>query len=434
MANPTKWCWMGTSSCSFLCSLMCSQYPGVLDDIRSHRLVNAPTYMPHATKWVWIVSRSFGRDSLPYYHGPRDLSHLTPAPNEYLPSSIFPSSTTWVKSGRHSTLTTIMPGPLDPDGPAPPDAILIAIGMVPDSAQLKVGPIGNWSAYAKETYKKDFEDAKYTFTILKPSTHPFLLPRSPLISTDNDPVFSQDFPLAVAALKKVQSQISATGNNKWLVVQDGAEIAIRFAFNVFDKKTETNGGTMHTILCPAPTNVRPDSIDIASWPVPSECREALENISETHVIRPFLVFDVKGVRVDPLDIATKITGALVECQFGVIHHGFPDNDSFSGLIQQITILRVPQVKPASPYKSANKPYRPPPLSPEEVHATEQRALSAFARPISSAGPSNLPVPTKRKASKEPEGSAPKRSNTDDDGGEGPKNDNNDSDKGKGKEL
>ncbi|KAJ7180905.1 hypothetical protein C8R46DRAFT_1070912 [Mycena filopes] len=312
---------------------------------------------------------------------------------EYLPSDLFASSVSWTKAGKFSTLTKVVPGPVDPDGPAPPDAILIAIGIVADSNQLKVGPVGNWSTYNNETYNKKFSDAKYTFTIVKPK---------------NDPVFAADFPTAVTALKRLQNQISKTGKNKWLIAQDDSEDAIRFSFHVFDKKNETNEDT---------------DIDIRSWPVPTECRDALENISNTHIVRPFLVFDINGDRVNPQDIASTITGALVERHFNLVHHGFGDSDSFCGEIQQVIVLRVPQIKPPSPYKSAMRPYRPATLSPEEVrlHTEQQRAVSAFALPISSAGPSNLPIPAKRKASNEPEGSAAKRVNTDDkeklDGGE-----------------
>jgi hypothetical protein len=90
------------------------------------------------------------------------------------------------------------------------------------------------------------------------------------------------------------------------------------------------------------------------------------------------------------------------------------------------------------------------LSPEQVHAQEQRAVSFFTTPVSSAGQSNskpfLPykllqllkltpatVPiTKRKASAEPEGSNPKRVNTSENTDSSDSSDSSD-DKGKGKE-
>ncbi|KAJ7037488.1 hypothetical protein C8F04DRAFT_1232618 [Mycena alexandri] len=262
---------------------------------------------------------------------------------EYIPSSLFASSVVWTRTGKEETLTKVMPGPLNPDGPAAPDAVLIVIGIVSDSNFLKLGTVGNWSSYTNDDWKKkDFSAAKYTFTILEPK---------------NDPTFAPDFPIALTALKKLQSAISKTHVNKWLIVEDGSEKAIRFAFKVFDKKNESNRDT---------------DVDIRSWPVPTECRDDLEKIVDTHVIRPFLVFDVDGSAIAPMDITSKL----------------------KGLIQQVVILRPAQIKPPSPYKSATKPYRPVSLTPQEMHAEEQRAVKAFALPISSptAGPSNFPTP------------------------------------------
>ncbi|KAJ7045299.1 hypothetical protein C8F04DRAFT_1174261 [Mycena alexandri] len=322
---------------------------------------------------------------------------------EYLAGSLCSSSVEWTRSGPGNTLTTVMPGPIDPDGPAAPDAVLIAVGIVSDS-QLKVEPAGNWSAYSLSTYSKEFSASKYTFLLTKPSMYLSLRTMSNLtILTENDVVFLPDFPIAVTALKKFQNLTSKSKTNKWLIAQDGSDDAIRFSFNVFEKKDMSNSET---------------ATNISTWPVPTECREALEKIVDTHVIREFLVFDVDGSRVAPFDIKSKLQGALVECSFTLGHHAFPDNDSFSGIIQQVLILRAAQVKPASPYKSATKPYRPTALTPEQVHA-EQQAVKAFTLPISTAGPSNLPAsPLKRKASEEPEGSKPKRVETVGTGGNG----------------
>ncbi|KAJ6459701.1 hypothetical protein C8R47DRAFT_1081210 [Mycena vitilis] len=155
--------------------------------------------------------------------------------------------------------------------------------------------------------------------------------------------------------------------------------------------------------------------DFATWPVPSECREQLQKIKDSHVIREFRVFDVDGSIVDPSNIPSKLVGVLVECSFGIVQYSFGSDDSFSGIIHQVVILRPAPLKPASPFKGTRKAYRPPALSPEEVHAQEQLAVNAFTQPISrpgpsNTGPSNLPVPSKRAASKEPEGSVTKRPN------------------------
>ncbi|KAJ6610122.1 hypothetical protein B0H10DRAFT_1954153 [Mycena sp. CBHHK59/15] len=305
---------------------------------------------------------------------------------QYSAGPLFPSSFVFRKSGRGHTLTEIMPGPIDPEGPAPPDAILIAIGTVSES-RMFVSPIGNWSISSGEKYTRSIGTAKYTFMINKPT---------------NDPTFAPDFPVALAALKKAQTSISKTGKNLWFIVEDGSEEAIRFSFNIFEEKDPNTGN------------------DITTWPVPLECRELMESIYKSHSIREFVVFDTDNTRVDPINIPSKLKGALVECSFKLVHYSFGNDDSFSGIIQQVVILRPPPLKPPSPYKkSSTKPYRPPAMSPAEVHVQEQLAVKHFTPPILLAGPLNLPLPKdeastqnlKRKSSSEPEGSAVKRINS-----------------------
>ncbi|KAJ6577272.1 hypothetical protein B0H19DRAFT_1252641 [Mycena capillaripes] len=157
---------------------------------------------------------------------------------------------------------------------------------------------------------------------------------------------------------------------------------------------------------------------IKAWPVPTQCRDKLEKITDSHVIRKCLVFDTDGSIVPPVEYPSKLLGALVECTFNLLHFYFGGKDnSFSSVINQIVILHATQIKPPSPFKAVN--YRPPMLSPQQVHGKQQRAVNAFALPVSAtAGPSNLPVAPivilqERKASEEPRGSSSKRTHTDD---------------------
>lgn len=73
---------------------------------------------------------------------------------EYIPSSLFASSVVWTRTGKEETLTKVMPGPLNPDGPAAPDAVLIVIGIVSDSNFLKLGTVGNWFEPPSDVYPK----------------------------------------------------------------------------------------------------------------------------------------------------------------------------------------------------------------------------------------------------------------------------------------
>ncbi|KAJ6561397.1 hypothetical protein DFH09DRAFT_1479697 [Mycena vulgaris] len=299
---------------------------------------------------------------------------------QYAASPMFPASFTFAKMGRGHKLTEVIPGPIDPDGPAPPDGIIIVIGTVSDT-NLWLSPLGNYNPTS--TFKKPIQEAKYVFMIDKPKT---------------DPTFEPDYPVAMAALDKVQTSISRTGINKWFIVNDESERVFRFATPVFEKKDGTTEPTT----------------DITTWPVPIEHRENLEGIKKDYIIREFVVFDIDHSRIDPLDIARKLKGALVETSFKLIHYCFGGDDSFVAEIEQVVILRYAAVQLPSPYKKAlSKPYRPAAMSPEEVHAQQQLAVKHFSLPYSAAGPSNLPAPTqkdvnKRKASSEPEGSDAKR--------------------------
>jgi hypothetical protein len=53
-----------------------------------------------------------------------------------------------------------------------------------------------------------------------------------------------------------------------------------------------------------------------------------------------MVYDTDGSIVEPLDIPSKLLGALVECSFGIVHYHFGTDDSFSGLFQFIQFIIV----------------------------------------------------------------------------------------------
>ncbi|KAJ7836507.1 hypothetical protein B0H13DRAFT_2368677 [Mycena leptocephala] len=136
----------------------------------------------------------------------------------YAASSLFSSSFTFKKSQGANWLTEVFKGPIDPDGPAAPDGTAIVVGIVSES-KLRVGPLGNWTT--DNNYNKPIQDAKYTFLIVKPN---------------NDLTFAPDFPITIAALKRLQTTVSKTGDNKWFIEKDDAEDVIRFAFTIFETK------------------------------------------------------------------------------------------------------------------------------------------------------------------------------------------------------
>ncbi|KAJ6472600.1 hypothetical protein C8R45DRAFT_1104055 [Mycena sanguinolenta] len=273
----------------------------------------------------------------------------------YVAGSLFESSFAFTKKKAANVLTEVIESPADPNISAPLDGIAIIVGIVSDS-NLKVKPLGNWTRNSEKGYNKSIESAKYVFLVTCP---------------DNDPAFAPDFPIVITQLKRLQDTVSKSKKNLWSIFEDNKKETVRFSFPVFKSKSADSEPI----------------IDMKAWPVPTEARDAFEQIVDSHIVRDFNVWDVDGTRLDPESIPSKLPGALVECYFGIVHHSFDKDDAFSGIINQILILRVAPAQTPSPFKS-NRPYRAPILSPTQVHAQEQRAVNLFTKPISAPGPSS----------------------------------------------
>ncbi|KAJ6595585.1 hypothetical protein DFH09DRAFT_1357526 [Mycena vulgaris] len=288
-------------------------------------------------------------------------------------------------AGSGHTLTVNVPGPVNPDAPAPADTIVIVIGVVSDSSFF-LSPTSNWNPKHDVQYAKPLEEAKYMSIITKPVS---------------DPTFAPDFHVFIAAVKKYQSSISKTGINKWLVVKDGSEDAFRFAFPVFmekDPSTEQN------------TN-------IGTWPVRTEARDELAGIIHSHSICVFHVFDTDHSLIDPVDIPNKLRGAIVECSTRILHFPFDKDNSVIGEIMQIVILHPKPVQPLSPYKKApTKLYCPAAMSPADVHTQEQRAVNLFMPPSLPPVLQTSRFPPESKSAKQamnPKAATPKRAKAND---------------------
>ncbi|KAJ7469815.1 hypothetical protein B0H11DRAFT_1920435 [Mycena galericulata] len=298
----------------------------------------------------------------PPFSSPFHRNHLLRT-KEYAAGPLFQlSSLAFTKKGRGHILSDIIPGPIDPDGPAPPDATIIAIGTV-SPALLQT----NTQGQLEHSLQRKIQQKH---------------PRRKIHLHDQH---------TRSSTSKIQDKISKSGVNKWFIVQDGSEEAIRFSFHVFESKTATtqNGNLSYFKLLPGLTRIPPDrTLDLRSWIVPRESQESLEEIYDTHVIREFRVFDTDKTRVKPRDIPSKLAGALVECSFTVEHNSFPKDDSFSGIIHQVVILRPAPSKTPSPFKSST-PYRPPAMTTDAIHAQQQIAVNAFTTPLPTQGPSNL---------------------------------------------
>jgi hypothetical protein len=126
------------------------------------------------------------------------------------------------------------------------------------------------------------------------------------------------------------------------------------------------------------------------WPVPAEMKGELHDLMTTHVVQPLPVY--KGDKyVEPLAVNTVLKDALVEVHFKMRHYRIfrkesnKNTDSFTGLIEQIVILKAGVPRASSGYKRKNLvegPYRPKPF-----RAASPRVGSSGA----SAGPSAMTI-------------------------------------------
>lgn len=79
----------------------------------------------------------------------------------------------------------------------------------------------------------------------------------------------------------------------------------------------------------------------SNWPVPSDATQAFMAMSEKYVFDPLAVFTSAGRRIDPLQFARRLPGALVEVHFDLHHWYFSKEkfDSFNAHPRQIVIIK-----------------------------------------------------------------------------------------------
>lgn len=85
--------------------------------------------------------------------------------------------------------------------------------------------------------------------------------------------------------------------------------------------------------------------EISGHPVPMDMRASLSEIKLTHIVLPLAVYDVDGNYVEPENVVGKLKNSLIEVHYELKHWGMRENnvvtsDIFSGIIQQIVILKA----------------------------------------------------------------------------------------------
>ncbi|KAJ7814668.1 hypothetical protein B0H14DRAFT_3149325 [Mycena olivaceomarginata] len=150
---------------------------------------------------------------------------------------------------------------------------------------------------------------------------------------------------------------------------------------------------------------------LCTWPVNANAEPHLSDMVGQLVVYDFIVFDKDANSVLPINIPHMLKpDTMVECLFKLQYHHINGTHLFTALIEQVCILHpaikaVPSLVKASP----SKPYRPPVMSKLQFQqhtaiAEPSSFLAATAGPSHASGSKSS---QKRKASEEPEGSAPK---------------------------
>ncbi|RDB26253.1 hypothetical protein Hypma_006072 [Hypsizygus marmoreus] len=231
------------------------------------------------------------------YSGPAARQRLLNA-RHYVAADGFISHVGWKRSGVTSFLVESN-STTSTNGDLRNDAFCVVVGQVSEH-RLNTTPIGTYNpSYNAVT------SAKFQLTLTRP----------------NDEDFGLDFARALAALNECQKAV-ATG-------QDAN---------------------------PIPEGEMIDS-DTAIWPVPTDHQDAFDAVKRTHQIMPLMVFNEDNHFVAPADVTAKLRGALVEMHFCIKHYyigGGPEKfNSFSGLIEQIVVLKPPIPRLPNPNELVN---------------------------------------------------------------------------------
>ncbi|KAJ7692066.1 hypothetical protein B0H17DRAFT_1200648 [Mycena rosella] len=226
---------------------------------------------------------------------------------QYAATAMFLSSHGWHREGNGDVLCNLAEGPVDPDGPAEALAHVTVVG-VPAST------------------------AKYTLVLEDPVKYP---------------EFSEDWKTALKNLASVQTAVSSRDSSENLLVDNRGQTGLRLTSPVFVKK----GNDEDTV----PWNL--GRLDLTTG-----VKEALEALMRTHDVLPLRVFDTEDRLVAPEDVHAKLKGALVEATIRCTHYPIPKGaqivDFFSGIVDQVCIIKDAPVQPYDNYRRLGKPIRP----------------------------------------------------------------------------
>ncbi|RDB15000.1 hypothetical protein Hypma_005513 [Hypsizygus marmoreus] len=121
--------------------------------------------------------------------------------------------------------------------------------------------------------------------------------------------------------------------------------------------------TLNRAHSPVPKG-EPIDEETDKWPVPVEHQISFNVLKRTHCVMPLIVYNANNNMVLPEEVTSKIKGLLVELHFHLHHYYISGSsnkfNSFTGIIEQVVILRPPVPKNPSPYHNNVYTFLPPP--------------------------------------------------------------------------
>ena len=92
----------------------------------------------------------------------------------------------------------------------------------------------------------------------------------------------------------------------------------------------------------------------AQWPVTEKTKEVLQQAARTHNVVPLPAFDEVHDPIAPEDYERKLSGAVVEVHFALMHYLIKQEKKsvFTAVVRQIVVLRPPPAPPMNPFKRA----------------------------------------------------------------------------------
>ncbi|RDB28621.1 hypothetical protein Hypma_015882 [Hypsizygus marmoreus] len=302
------------------------------------------------------------------FNGPFARSRLLRARN-YVAGKGFMERVGWKRSAAASLLIETNTGSVT--NSLVEEAYCIVVGEVSDH-KLYTSPIGSYNPNFNT-----FTTAKFQLTLLAP----------------DDVDFAPDFERALTALFECQKAIAIGEDMRYFIIEDvPGRRSLRFSAPLMTMRPEPviEGGKLDS--------------DTADWPVTAEHKEAFDLVKHTHQVLPMMVYDERNKFVGPREVSGKIRGSLVEVHFRLKHYfigGGQDRfNSFTGIIEQIVILKPAIANNISPYRSRARdgPIRPKAVTPSRSEM--EGAANAF---IPNSGDDEVPG-TSSQAIEAPNGS------------------------------